>query len=139
MHAQNQPGATIENKNEKTIDDGCSEQTFTKTCLKKFPRLKVKADVQKTIHEALFGLEGNKEGSKWLPTVKDSARFPEIPLIRSMRVSIGEAGAQSRESTSHRNNSYSQRAASRAAPSSGTCPACRGHPQARRCNRPAPS
>jgi len=85
-------------KNEKTIDDGCSEQTFPKTCLKKFPRLKVKADVQKTIHEALFGLEGNKEGSKWLPTVKYSARLPEIRLIRSIRVSIRKAGTQSRES-----------------------------------------
>ena len=112
---------------------------YSKTCLKKFPRLQVKADVQKPIHEALSALEGYREGSRWLSTQKDSARFPEIPLIRSMRVSIGEAGAQSRESTSHRTYSYSQRAASRAAPSSGTCPACRGHPQARRCNRPAPS
>ena len=84
-------------KIKKMIDDGCSEQTFTKTCLKKFPRLKVKADVQKTIHEALFGLEGNKEGSKWLPTVKDSARFPEIRLIRSIKVlHRRSAGAESR-------------------------------------------
>ena len=84
-------------RKKKTIDDGCSEQTFTKTCLKKFPRLKVKADVQKTIHEALFGLEGNKEGSKWLPTVKDSARFPEIRLIRSIKVlHRRSAGAESR-------------------------------------------
>ena len=85
------------NDRKKTLDDGCSEQTFTKTCLKKFPRLKVKADVQKTIHEALFGLEGNKEGSKWLPTVKDSARFPEIRLIRSIKVlHRRSAGAESR-------------------------------------------
>ena len=84
-------------RKKKTLDDGCSEQTFTKTCLKKFPRLKVKADVQKTIHEALFGLEGNKEGSKWLPTVKDSARFPEIRLIRSIKVlHRRSAGAESR-------------------------------------------
>ena len=84
-------------RKEKTLDDGCSEQTFTKTCLKKFPRLKVKADVQKTIHEALFGLEGNKEGSKWIPTVKDSARFPEIRLIRSIKVlHRRSAGAESR-------------------------------------------
>ena len=84
-------------RKEKTLDDGCSEQTFTKTCLKKFPRLKVKADVQKTIHEALFGLEGNEEGSKWLPTVKDSARFPEIRLIRSIKVlHRRSAGAESR-------------------------------------------
>jgi len=89
-------------KMKKTIDDGCSEQTFPKTCLKKFPRLEVKADVQKTIDEALFGLEGNKEGSKWLPTVKYSARLPEIRLIRSIRVSIRKAGTQSRESNSHR-------------------------------------
>merc|ERR1719171_1180959 len=81
----------------KTLDDGCSEQTFTKTCLKKFPLLKVKADVQKTIHEALFGLEGNEEGSKWVPTVKDSARFPEIRLIRSIKVlHQRSAGAESR-------------------------------------------
>ena len=84
-------------RKKKTLDDGCSEQTFTKTCLKKFPRLKVKADVQKTIHEALFGLEGNEEGSKWLPTVKDSARFPEIRLIRSIKVlHRRSAGAESR-------------------------------------------
>jgi len=84
-------------RKEKTLDDGCSEQTFTKTCLKKFPRLEVKADVQKTIDEALFGLEGNKEGSKWLPTVKDSACFPEIPLIRSIKVlHRRSAGAESR-------------------------------------------
>ena len=84
-------------RKKETIDDGCSEQTFTKTCLKKFPRLKVKADVQKTIHEALFGLEGNEEGSKWLPTVKDSARFPEIRLIRSIKVlHQRSAGAESR-------------------------------------------
>merc|ERR1711904_593688 len=89
-------------KMKKTIDDGCSDKTFPKTCLKKFPRLKVKADVQKTIDEALIGLEGNKEGSKWLPTVKYSARLPEIRLIRSIRVSIRKAGTQSRESNSHR-------------------------------------
>jgi len=48
----------------KTNDAGCSEQTFPKTCLKKFPRLQVKADVKKPIHEALSALEGYREGSR---------------------------------------------------------------------------
>merc|ERR1719247_24982 len=37
---------------------------YSKTCLKKFPRLQVKADVQKPIHEALSALEGYREGSR---------------------------------------------------------------------------
>ena len=79
LHAQNQPGATIENKNEKKIDDGCSEQTFPKTCLKKFPRLEVKADVQKTIDEALFGLEGRREGSTMAPYCKRLRTLSQDP------------------------------------------------------------
>jgi len=66
-------------KMKKTIDDGCSEQTFPKTCLKKFPRLEVKADVQKTIDEALFGLEGRREGSTMAPYCKRLRTLSQDP------------------------------------------------------------
>merc|ERR1712118_306832 len=56
--------ARRDDQQKKTNDAGCSEQTFPKTCLKKFPRLQVKAAVQKPIDEALSALEGYREGSR---------------------------------------------------------------------------